>query len=161
MGDFTTRTDPAIERTVWPWGVALLRVVVGIVFFMHGQQKLFDIGVAQTGEFFDSQGIPFPAVAAVVVTAVETLGGLALIFGLFTRVAAALLAIDMLVAALVVHVRNGFFAPNGGVELVLVLGAASLALILTGPGALAVDGLLPIERGVPSRGRWGQQDFAR
>jgi putative oxidoreductase len=149
------------DPPLWPWGVALLRVVVGFVFFMHGQQKLFEMGVAQTGEFFGSQGIPLPEVAAAVVTAVEILGGLALILGAFTRVAAALLAVDMLVAAVVAHLENGFFAGDGGVELVMVLAAASIALVLTGPGALAVDGLLPIERGARAGRRWGQQDFAR
>jgi putative oxidoreductase len=131
-----------------PWGIALLRIVVGVVFFMHGLQKLFQMGVPGVSGFFASLGIPAPEVAAVVVSLVETVGGLALILGVLTRLAGVLLAADMLVALLVVHQPNGFFAGDGGVELVLVLGAAALALAITGPGALALDSLLPIGREV-------------
>ena len=130
-----------------PWGIALLRVVVGFAFFMHGQQKLFQMGVGGIGGFFASLGIPAPELAAVVVSIVETVGGLALILGVLTRLVGVLLAADMLVAMLVVHRPNGFYAGDGGVELVLVLGAAALALAITGPGALAVDSLLPFGRG--------------
>lgn len=129
-----------------PWGIALLRIVVGVVFFMHGAQKLFQMGVPGVSGFFASLGIPAPEMAAVVVSLGETVGGLALILGVFTRLAGVLLAADMLVALLVVHRSNGFFAGDGGVELVLVLGAAALALAITGPGALALDSLLPIGR---------------
>jgi putative oxidoreductase len=59
----------------------------------------------------------------------------------------------MLVAMLLVHRPNGFFAGNGGVELVLLLGTAALALALTGPGALALDNLLPLERRFQERER--------
>src|SRR4051794_24348472 len=131
-----------------PWGIALLRIVVGGAFFMHGLQKLFQMGIPGVTGFFASLGIPAPEVAAVVVSLVETFGGLALILGLFTRLAGVLLAADMLVALLVVHRPNGFFAGDGGVELVLVLGAAVLALAITGPGALALDSLLPGRREV-------------
>jgi putative oxidoreductase len=143
-----------------PWGIALLRTVVGVAFFMHGLQKLFQMGIPGVTGFFTSLGIPAPGVAAVVVSLIETFGGLVLILGLLTRLAGILLAADMLVALLVVHRPHGFFAGDGGFELVLVLGAAALALAITGPGALALDSLLPGSREsrigsatpVPSRG---------
>ncbi len=137
------------DRTL-PWGITLLRVVVGLTFFMHGQQKLFEMGIDGVGGFFASLGIPAPELAAIVVSLVETIGGLALIIGALTRIAGVLLAADMVVAMLVVHWPNGFFAGDGGIELVLVLGAAALALAMTGPGALAVDRFLPFERGAQS-----------
>ena len=145
------RTDQPTPKQTWPWGILVLRVVVGLTFFMHGQQKLFDNGIDGVEQFFASLGIPLPGLSAVVVTLVETVGGLALIIGLFTRLIAFLLAIDNLVATLVVHLENGFFiSPNSfGVELTLLLLAANIALILAGPGALAVDNLLPIERSLP------------
>lgn len=137
---------------VGAWGVALLRVVAGLVFFMHGQQKLFDQGIAGVEGFFTAEGIPAAGLAAVVVTVVEMIGGLALVVGLFTRVAGLLLGVDVVVALLVVHAANGFFVGEGGIELVLLLAAAALALVLTGPGAAALDALLPIERRLRSRG---------
>ncbi|MBA3416758.1 MAG: DoxX family protein [Chloroflexia bacterium] len=136
------RTDNAL----WPWGLALIRVVVGLAFFMHGYQKLFQQGVDGVGGFFGSLGVPAPGFFALVVSLLETFGGLALIVGLLTRVVGVLLAVDMLVALLLVHRPNGFFVGDGGIELVLVLGAAALALALTGPGPLSLDHPLGIER---------------
>ncbi len=94
-------------------GLAVLRVVVGIVFLMHGGQKLFIYGFHNVGGFMQQLGIPLPQVAGVVVTLVEFFGGLALLLGLFTRWAAVLIACDMLVAVTVVHLRGGFFLPKG------------------------------------------------
>ncbi len=134
------------EMSLGPFGIALIRIVSGFVFVMHGQQKLFEMGVGNVEGWFGSLGIPAPALAALVVSLVELVGGAALIVGAFTRLFGILLAVDMLVALLVFHLPNGFFAANNGVELVLVLGAASLGLVLTGPGALAIDAMLPVEQ---------------
>lgn len=121
------------------WGVLPLRLVVGIVFMVHGGQKLFVFGLAGTTGFMAQVGLPAPAVAAAVVTAVELLGGLAVFLGLFTRWAAALLAINMLVAIVTVHIPAGFFLPKG-YEFALTLLAANLSLLLLGSGPLSVDG---------------------
>ena len=120
------------------WGITVLRVVVGIVFVMHGGQKLFIYGFSGVAGLMGRVGIPLPLLSAVVVTGVEFLGGAALLLGLLTRWAAVLLAINMLVAMVVVHLRAGFFLPNG-FEYTLTLLAASIALALTGPGEAAVD----------------------
>jgi putative oxidoreductase len=119
------------------WGIALLRVVVGVIFVMHGWQKL-SWGFHNVAGFLSSLGIPIPTLAAVVLTLVELLGGIGLILGLLTRYVAALLVIDMLVAIITFHVKNGFFAPKG-VEFPLLLLAANLNLLLAGAGALSVS----------------------
>lgn len=126
--------------TLVDWGLALLRVVLGIVFVMHGWQKLSG-GVEGVEGFFASLSIPAPGLMAPLVVFVELVGGLALILGVLSRIVALALVVDMLVAMFVVHVPNGFFAMDGGYELVLTLTAGCLALALTGPGALAVDNL--------------------
>lgn len=123
------------------WGITVLRVVIGIVFLVHGSQKLFVWGFGAIAGFMGQAGIPVPLAAAVVVTAVEFLGGLALLFGVLTRWAAAFLAIDMLVAILVVHLKAGFFLPNG-YEFALTLLAVSVTLALTGSGEVSVDKVL-------------------
>ena len=126
------------------YGVTLLRVVTGVTFLAHGLQKLLMFGLDGTAGFLASVGIPAAGLLAPLLIALEVVGGLALILGLFTRYAGAALALNMLVALLTVHISNGFFVDAGGFELVLLLGAASLALALLGPGAYALDALLPV-----------------
>jgi putative oxidoreductase len=123
------------------WGLTVLRVVVGIVFVMHGGQKLFVMGIPNVVGFFSQAGIPFPHFSAILVTLVELFAGAALVLGAATRVAAALLAIDMAVAVLKVHLKNGFFLPMG-FEFALSMFAANVCLMLMGGGAASVDGAI-------------------
>src|SRR5690349_9371006 len=95
------------------FGLLVLCVGLGIVFAMHGWQKLFQLGVPGVAGFFGMLGVPVPEVAAIVVSLLELIGGVTIVIGLFTRCLAIPLAIDMLVAALLVHIWGGFFAPNG------------------------------------------------
>ena len=120
------------------WGITLVRAIVGIVFLIHGGQKLFVFGIHNVAGMMGHLGIPLPGVAAAVVTLVEFLGGAALLLGLFTRGAALLLAIDMLVALLKVHLKGGFFLPMG-FEYALTLLVVNVALFIAGSGALGVD----------------------
>lgn len=120
------------------YGLFILRLVVGIVFIAHGWQKLSG-GIEGVGGFFGMVGIPAAGFFSYVVTFVEFLGGIALILGVFTSIVSGLLAIDMIVALLVVHLPNGFSVENGGYEFVLTLLATAIALSLTGPGTLSID----------------------
>jgi putative oxidoreductase len=121
-------------------GLAVLRIVVGVVFLAHGYQKLFKFGIHGVAGMFGHIGIPLPLVFAVVVTLVEFVGGILLVTGLATRLPAALIAIDMLVAIFAVHIKHGFFNPMG-VEFPLTLLAASICLALTGGGAASLKRL--------------------
>ncbi len=127
------------------WGITILRVAVGVIFLPHGGQKLFVWGFGAVAAFLGELGIPMPMLAAVIVTLVEFGGGLALLLGVYTRWAAALLAIDMLVAILTVHIRHGFFLPEG-FEYPLMLLAANLALVFLGSGKCSVDEFLRLRR---------------
>jgi putative oxidoreductase len=120
-------------------GLLILRVMVGAVFVVHGGQKLLVTGLPRFAEMLTQLGVPMPPVAAVVVALAECVGGVLLILGLFARPAAAVVAIDMVVAVLTVHLRRGFFNP-GGLEYPLTLLAADLALMLLGAGAYSMDG---------------------
>lgn len=121
------------------WGLLVLRVVVGLVFFVHGWQKLFMFGFGGTAGFLGSLGVPLPGVFGVILIFTELLGGLALLFGLYTRWVTIPLAIDNLVALFIFHLPNGFFAANQGYEFVLTLFAANVAFMLIGAGAFSVD----------------------
>ena len=130
-------------RTYNPaWALTVLRIVTGIVFLMHGWQKLAMMGIAGFAGFLGQLGIPGAELAAVVVTAIEVIGGLALILGIATRWVAIPLAFDMLVALVTVHLAAGFFVSEGGYELVLLLLAASVALILGRSGTLALENVV-------------------
>ena len=126
------------------WGdiaPTILRVATGIVFLAHGYQKFFIApgGISETVSFFGTTiGIPAAGFFAPFVAGLELVGGAALIAGLLTHWAAKLLAIDMLVALVLVHAKAGFFLPYG-VECALVLFAASLSLMITGPGKWSLD----------------------
>jgi putative oxidoreductase len=125
-----------------------VRLAVGIVFTAHGAQKLFQKTPAALADSFGSTGIPFPVLSAWIVIGVELLGGMAVIIGLGTRLVSALFAVIMVVAFAMVHAAHGFFLPNG-YEYVFVLFFASLALVLKGAGAFALDNVI----GERSRGR--------
>jgi len=134
------------------WGITVLRVVIGIVFLVHGAQKLFGFGFDGVAGGFERLGIPLPLFFAVVVTLVEFLGGAALILGLFTRLVSIPLVVDMLVATVLVHLPNGFFSMNGGYEYTLVLIAATVTLTLAGSGEAALDKVLAAHGGLaPAR----------
>lgn len=122
-------------------GLAALRTIVGVVFMAHGAQKLFVFGLEGVTAGFAGMGVPLAGVAAPAVALVELLGGLALVAGLFTRLAGVGLAVVMLGAMFLVHLAAGFFAPEG-VEFTLTLFGAAVALALIGPGEYSLDALL-------------------
>jgi putative oxidoreductase len=120
------------------WGMLPLRIVVGLVFLMHGAQKLFVFGVGGTADIMGKLGLPLPLLCAAIVIIVELLGGLAILLGMFTRVAGALLALEMFVAILVARWHGGFFAPYG-YEFELTLLGACLTFAFNGPGRMSLE----------------------
>jgi putative oxidoreductase len=122
-------------------GVLLTRLAVGLVFVMHGWQKLFVFGLGGTAGFMAQLGLPFPMANAVLISFTEFLGGIALLTGFGTRVAGALLAFSMTVAILSAHITKGFFAP-AGFEYPLTLLIVNLGLVFSGAGRYSLDAKL-------------------
>jgi len=122
-------------------GLAILRIVLGIIFIAHGWPKLAG-GMAETVGMFDSLGIPAPTLAAWFIALLETFGGLLLVVGFLVTPVAALFIAHMVTGIFLVHVPNGFYVigpGSGGYELNLALAAAALTLILAGSGRWALQ----------------------
>ncbi len=127
-----------IESRTAPYAALLLRVSLGILFLAHASLKLFVFTPAGTAKFFGSVGLP-PEFAYLVITA-EVLGGIALILGLWTRIAALALVPVMLGAIFTVHGAAGFFFtnPHGGWEYPAFWTVALIVQALLGDGAYAL-----------------------
>ena len=121
--------------------LAILRVVLGMTFILHGGQKLFVFGFAGVSGAFAQMGIPAPGLLGPFVAFVEFFGGIAILLGLLTRLAALGIGATMVVAILTVHLQNGFFAPTG-FEFPLSLLASAIALVITGAGDFSLDALI-------------------
>lgn len=134
-----TSTSPT--RTQLDVGLLVLRLAIGIVMFAHGYQKVFGFGIAGITQAFTQMGVPMPAISAPLVAFVELLAGLALILGILTRLAAIPIAIDMVGAILLVHLKNGFFLPQG-YEFAFTVMMSAIALSLLGAGGYSVDAAL-------------------
>ena len=126
-------------------GLTILRIILGIVFVMHGGQKLFVYGMDGVAGGFAQMGVPIPGITGPLTALVEFFGGLALMTGLLSRLAAIGLIIVMLGAIFIAHLSAGFFAPNGyEFPLTLVAGLAAIALI--GPGGYSLDAMISRRR---------------
>jgi putative oxidoreductase len=129
----TTPNSPALT---------VVRLALGVVMFAHGAQKALGwfggFGPSGTIGYFD-QALGVPAALTVLVIAAEFLGGLGLIVGALSRIAALAVIAVMLGAVALVHLPNGFFADAGGFEFHILAIAMAVAVVIRGGGALSVD----------------------
>ena len=133
------------------FAITILRLALGVIFFAHGAQKALGwfggYGFTGTMGFFTGV-LHIPAAFAVLAIAAEFLGGLGLIFGALTRVAAFGPFCNMIVAVAMIHHNFGFFMnwtgtqKGEGYEYHLLLLAASAFLMIRGAGAVSIDHLL-------------------
>lgn len=138
--------------TFQSWSLLIVRVVLGVIFFAHGAQKVFGWfggpGLrGLIGYFKQALGVPAPL--AVVAAFTELLGGAAMIVGLLVRPAAVGLIIIMLVAIAKVHRPHGFFlnwsltpGKGHGFEMNLALIGMALAVLVGGAGVVSIDRLI-------------------
>ena len=127
-----------IDSRTAPYAATLLRVALGLLFLAHAGLKIFVFTPAGTAQFFGSLGLP-PALAYLII-AIEVVGGVALILGVYSRIAALVLIPGMVGAIVTVHGAAGFFFnnPNGGWEYPAfwIIGLVTAALL--GDGAYAL-----------------------
>ena len=133
----------------------VLRVLLGIVFFPHGAQKVFGWfggqGFSGTMESFTT-GMGIPAFFAFLAILAESLGPLGLFLGFLTRVAAFGITCNMVVAVFMLHLKNGFFMnwfgkqQGEGFEYHILVVAITIALMIKGGGKWSLDGAIAGEK---------------
>lgn len=127
-------------QTGQSFAVTIARIILGIIFFVHGWQKLFQTGISDVAAGFEAMGVPAPTFSAWFAGIVELVGGAALILGLAVPVFAILLIIDMIGAIFTTHIDQGFWNGDGGYEFNLALIAGLIAVGFAAQGPLSVDG---------------------
>ena len=129
--------DPRNTSNAPAYGVALLRVSLGIMWIAHALLKLLVFTLPGTAAYFASVGLP--GLLAYPVFAIEFVGGAALVLGVYAR-QASLALVPIMAGAAWVHFPNGWAhtSPNGGWEYPVFLIVVSVALWLLGDGALAL-----------------------
>jgi putative oxidoreductase len=131
--------------------LTLMRLVLGILFFAHGAQKMLGwfggFGFSATMNMFTS-ALHIPAPLAFLAIAAEFFGGLGLIVGLLAQIAALGIAVNMLVAIFMVHLQFGLFVnwagnqKGEGIEYHLLALALAIPIVIRGAGAFSADGAL-------------------
>lgn len=147
-------SDPSGLRSWAPWAAIPLRLIVGFGFIAHGYAKLTR-GTESFAAILQALGVPAPHLAAWMTVIVEIGGGLAVLAGAFVALASIPMAIVLLAAMFTVHLPYGFSAINlqavtaagpqfgpPGYEVDLLYLACLVALVIIGPGPLAIDGLI-------------------
>jgi len=126
-------------ETMMPIAGTLVRVIVGIMFLMHVSGKFKAGAAAVAANVMAKNGLEPSLLFAYAAIFLESVGGICLVVGLFTRFFAAALAIEMLIAVLFVHLAKGYAAGGGGYEYVLLIGAVCFVIAIRGGGPYSVD----------------------
>jgi putative oxidoreductase len=153
-----------MEAAMRSIGLLLMRITSGCLFAVHGYAKLFGGegksvpprvrrylgdgfaqamergGVTNFSRGLDRMGVPAPKLMAAVVGATEFFGGVMLITGIFTRVAAFALAVNMVFAIKLAHWKQGLIGSASGYMYALSMLGGMLGLLSTGPGVFSADG---------------------
>src|SRR5689334_6854759 len=139
----TTQLSLPMQLTIVSFGLLALRIVVGLAMAAHGAQKLFGWfgghGLAGTGGYFEMIGFKPGRAFALAAGLSEVSSGILIALGFLGPIGPALMLSVMIVAALSVHWKNGFFAASNGIEVATLFGIAALALAFTGFGAFSLD----------------------
>lgn len=135
-----------LSSTTLDAGLLVLRLALGLYMAAHGAQKLLGWfgghGLNATGEFMGQLGFRPGRTFAMLASVTEVVSGVLVALGFLGPIGPALMISVMIVAVVTVHLRNGAFSQNGGVELPVLYAVGALALALTGPGRYSLDAIL-------------------
>lgn len=131
-----------IYQKIKPIGYPFIRFFFGLVLIPHGMQKLFSVwggSIEGTAGFISKLGYEPAVPLAYLVGGVEFFGGILIAIGLFTRVAAAALAVELVLIMFIVKMPHGFFAYKGGYEYEMLLALLAIGFFCAGGGNMSVD----------------------
>ena len=132
-------------NSVLGYGLLPIRIIAGLTFIAHGLPKFFDV----SGGYGFFESVNFPPELFLPIALLEVGGGLAILLGILTRIASALLIIEMLGAILMVKLPKGFI---GGYEFELLLISICVSLVILGPGKISIENYI-LKREVFPRGK--------
>jgi putative oxidoreductase len=145
MGDTTPEPRPVVPalgrhyRFTSDLAYLIVRVTAGLMLIPHGWTKVMSAGPDGVTAMLTRYGIPAFKPFALTIMALETIGGIMIAIGLFTRVVAALLVIEFAVIIFIAHWPKGYAVGAGGIEYPLMWGLILLAIMLRGGGPWSVD----------------------
>lgn len=119
-------------NSVFSYGLLPIRIMAGLTFIAHGVPKFFDV----SGGYGFFQSVNLPPELYVPIALLEVIGGLAILLGILTRIASAILIIEMIGAILTVKLTKGFI---GGYEFELLLISICISLVIMGPGKISIE----------------------
>lgn len=119
-------------NSVCGYGLLPIRIMAGLTFIAHGVPKFFDV----SGGYGFFQSVNLPPELYVPIALLEVIGGLAILLGILTRIASAILIIEMIGAILTVKLTKGFI---GGYEFDLLLISICISLVIMGPGKISIE----------------------
>ncbi len=119
-------------NSIFSFGLLPIRIMAGVVFIAHGIPKFYDV----SGGYGFFQSINLPPELFIPIALLEVIGGLAILFGILTRIASAIFIIEMIGAILTVKLSDGFV---GGYEFELLLISICATLVILGPGRVSIE----------------------
>jgi putative oxidoreductase len=117
----------------------IVRVTAGLMLLPHGWPKVMRGPAAIAAAFSTNYGLPAALPTAYMAMALETIGGVLIAIGLFTRPVAALLVIEFVIIIFAAHLPKGYSVSGGGIEFPLMWGLILLAILLRGGGPWSLD----------------------
>jgi putative oxidoreductase len=125
-----------------PYAYAFMRFATGVVLLPHGIQKILFLSIDRYTQIIAAKGLPFPQLLAYLTFFTESVAAACLAIGLFTRVAAAMIAIEMIVIVFIFQWSFGYFWTNRGYEYALLWALLCIAIFFRGGGRFSVDRLI-------------------
>jgi putative oxidoreductase len=132
----------ALYQRFSPYSCALMRFATGAILVPHGVQKILNTPIAKFAPNIAAKGLPLPEALAYLTYFVESVAAACLAIGLLTRIAAAMIGIEMLVIVVFFQWQFGYFWTNRGYEFALLWTLLCIAIFFKGGGRYSVDRLI-------------------